>query len=75
MKHYLNTEDAEDDEEGAADEDDVADRSKRGQQGLDDQLETRRSAYYPGKKHTVALQQTLKTGHEDHVAERFGRKE
>jgi len=49
MKHYLNTEDAEDDEEGAADEDDVADRSKRGQQGLDDQLETRRSANYPGK--------------------------
>ena len=40
---YLKSKDTEDDEEGAADEDDVADGTQRRQQRLYDQLQSRRS--------------------------------
>ena len=42
----LDPEDAEDDEEGAADEHDVADGLEGGQQGLHHQLQPRRSVYH-----------------------------
>ena len=40
---YLNTEDPEDDEEGTADEDDVADGLERGEESLHDELEAGRA--------------------------------
>jgi len=43
---YLDAEYAEDNEECAADEHDVTDRTKRRQEGLYDELETRSAAYY-----------------------------
>lgn len=44
---HLDSQDAEDDEEGAADEDDVADGPQGGDERLHDQLQPRRSAYHP----------------------------
>ena len=39
LSKYLNSQNSKDDEEGAADEDDVADGLQRREEGLDDQLE------------------------------------
>lgn len=44
---HLDSQDAEDDEERAADEDDVADGPQGGDERLHDQLQPRRSAYHP----------------------------
>jgi len=52
---YLDAENAEDDEERAADEDDVADRSQRRQQRLNDQLQTRRTADYPAHTNNYTM--------------------
>lgn len=44
---HLDSKDAEDDEERAADEDDVADGPQGSDERLHDQLQPRRSAYHP----------------------------
>lgn len=44
---HLDSKDTEDDEERAADEDDVADGPQGGDERLHDQLQPRRSAYHP----------------------------
>jgi hypothetical protein len=44
---YLYTENSEDDEEGATDEYDIADRSKREEQCLDDEFQTWSTANHP----------------------------
>ena len=62
----LNTQDAEDEEEGAADDDDVADGLEAGQQGLHHQLEARssvddaqRTESSDQAKHTEHSEQTV----------------
>lgn len=47
---YLHPQDAKDDEEGAADEDNVPNGSKRGDECLHNQLQARGSADHPGKR-------------------------
>lgn len=48
--NYLHPQDAKDDEEGAADKNDVADGSKRGDERLHDQFQSWGSADHPGKQ-------------------------
>lgn len=53
LSSHLHSQDAEDDEEGAADHHDVADGLQRRHQGLDHQLQPRGSADHAGTWHIM----------------------